>query len=111
MEDLLEAHGYDVVPAANGRQALDYLAADTFPDVILLDLALPVLSGWDVLRSVKGDADLSSIPVIVFTGEYQMRPWGADAFLAKPFAPDDLLTLVDAIGRRTFRFAEVATEP
>jgi len=100
LQDLLEAEGYDVIPASHGRQALDYLqraAADRLPDLVLLDMMIPFIDGAQVLASMKRDARLSPIPVVVLSAVVRERPDGAVAFLAKPVA---LQTLFDTI--RTF---------
>src|ERR1051325_115610 len=66
--DLLERGGYDVVPARNGKQALDYLEnAHEMPALILLDLMMPIVNGWEFLRVIKSDKRFSSIPVVVTT--------------------------------------------
>src|SRR6185295_19116756 len=98
VQDLLEGICYDVVPAANGKQALDYLHAELPPALMLLDLMMPLVNGWELLRSIKSDARLSSIPIVVTTAVGRDRPTGVEAVLKKPFRIADLL---DAV----FRFA------
>jgi CheY-like chemotaxis protein len=100
LQDLLEAEGYDVIPASHGRQALDYLqraTEDRLPDLVLLDMMIPFIDGAQVLASMKRDARLSPIPVVVLSAVVRERPDGAAAFLAKPVA---LQKLFDTI--RTF---------
>ena len=95
----LELSGFTVTEAADGEQAL--CTARTTPlDLIILDLALPVLDGWVVLGELKTDEVLRSIPVVILTAsaeettELQARERGAIAFLAKPIAIDDLTAAI-----------------
>jgi DNA-binding response OmpR family regulator len=67
MADLLTQEGFQVTTAADGRQALDRLAADR-PDVVLLDLLLPVVNGWQFLQEMRADHANDSICVVVLTG-------------------------------------------
>src|SRR4051794_7207155 len=85
VQDLLEGAGYEVIPACNGKQALDYLHAAPAPALILLDLMMPLVSGWEFLREVKRDARLSLISVVVTTAVGRDRPPGVNAILKKPF--------------------------
>ena len=86
----LEMGGFRVSQAANGQEALD-VARDDPPDLILLDLMMPVKDGWECLTELKGDPDLCEIPVFVITGKNQQQDQdrafvlGAEAFIAKPF--------------------------
>jgi CheY-like chemotaxis protein len=95
--------GYDVTPAATGRQALA-LASTWSPNVIVLDLGLPDIDGWEVARQLKAAPRTSAIPIIALTGAdlphervSAMRA-GCDRHLTKPCSPTDL---VDAIQRCT----------
>ena len=93
--DVLEAGGYDVIPAGNGKQAIDYLVcAGDPPALILLDLMMPIVNGWECLRAIKRHRRSSSIPVIVMTSVGRDRPPGVDAVLKKPFRIADLLSAV-----------------
>ena len=97
LQDLLEAEGYDVIPASHGRQALDYLAAtpaDGLPDLMVLDLTIPLVDGTQVLATMKGDPRLSPIPVVVLSAIMRERPAGAAALVPKPIP---LQTLFDTI--------------
>ncbi|HEY6507088.1 MAG TPA: response regulator [Vicinamibacterales bacterium] len=89
--------GYTVEEAADGRQALDKAFA-TQPDVIIMDLSLPAVSGWDVIRQLKGDSRTAHIPVVAVSGHQRSGPLAGegdgvawDAYLTKPCLPEDLL--------------------
>jgi CheY-like chemotaxis protein len=88
LQDLLEAEGYDVVPASHGRQALEFLqgarGGDKLPDLVVLDLMMPLVDGHQVLDTMKSDPTLSTIPVVVLSAVARERPVGAAAFLRKP---------------------------
>jgi len=102
VRDVLERHAYAVVVASNGKAALDGLVEEQGiePSLILLDLRMPTLSGWEFLAIVKSYVRLSSIPVIVMTAgavrPEAMRHGTVAAWLQKPFTPDDLLAAVRA---------------
>ncbi len=89
--------GYRFVEAADGTEALA-LAREDRPDLIVLDVMLPGLSGIEVLEALRTDAELESIPVVVITAwshaEIDAQVAGADRFVSKPFDPDDLSTAV-----------------
>ena len=89
----LELEGYAVETAANGRQALDRLDAGASACVILLDLMMPVMDGWEFRRIQVGHSVLSKIPVIVFSaaGRDRMLQVDANEYLAKPVDLDELL--------------------
>jgi CheY-like chemotaxis protein len=87
LQDLLEAEGYDVVPAGHGRQALEFLEGvrgGRLPDLVVLDLMMPLVDGVQVLKAMKDDPVLSTIPVVVLSAVARERPAGAAAFLRKP---------------------------
>src|SRR6185503_18227343 len=87
LQDLLEAEGYDVVPASHGRQALEFLLASRgarLPSLVVLDLMMPLVDGTEVLKAMKEDAELADIPVVVLSAVARERPAGAAAFLRKP---------------------------
>jgi len=95
----LKKAGYEVVQAVDGQEALDILAGGSPPDLILLDLRLPVVSGYEVCIKVKGDEKTKNIPVILFTASTQdiarkAKEWGAEDYLLKPFEPEVLLEKV-----------------
>ena len=92
----LELEGYEVETAANGRQALEHLDAGTNACVILLDLMMPVMDGWEFRRRQATHANGAKIPVIVFSaaGCDRMRQVEANDYLSKPVNLDDLLQRV-----------------
>src|SRR5436309_6487626 len=68
----LEIAGYRVIQAANGREALDIIRFDR-PDLILLDLMMPIMDGWECLSVLKSDGAVATIPVFVITGKSQQQ--------------------------------------
>jgi CheY-like chemotaxis protein len=94
----LRRDGYAFLEAPNGREALDLMRSER-PDVVVLDLMMPVLSGWDVLRERLGDSDLMRIPVIIVSANRDPEvatavDKGICAFLPKPFDIGALSALV-----------------
>ena len=97
LRDILETEGYSVRCAANGREALEALAEMPRPQLILLDLMMPVMSGYELLRELRANDALSSIPVTVVSATVDGRAVPGDAsVLRKPVDLDTLLNLVDA---------------
>jgi DNA-binding response OmpR family regulator len=93
--------GYVIVTARGGRDGLK-LAREYRPDVIILDVIMPDLDGWAVLRALKSDADLADIPVILVTvvGDRDLGlALGAVDYLTKPIAPDELMRVVQRVRR------------
>jgi CheY-like chemotaxis protein len=88
---LLEHEGYTVLRAENGVQALEQLRR-RHPDVVLLDLMMPVMSGWEVIEELEESGELESVPIIVVSA---MGAPGACACLRKPVDLDELLDVVD----------------
>ena len=89
--DLLEAHGIDTVEARNGKVVMDIARAKK-PDLILMDIQLPEVSGLDVTRWLKDDAELKHIPVIAVTAfamkddEEKILSAGCEAYISKPIS-------------------------
>ena len=95
LQALLEAEGYDVDVADSGQAALARMKAEP-PDLVLLDVMMPEMDGFEVVRRIRGNRRLSSIPVVLITAydESMLEPgWrlGADDFLCKPIDNDDLM--------------------
>jgi len=99
----LSARGYDVTTAADGRAALA-AAIDTHPDLMVLDLGMPGLTGIEVIEAVRG---WSQLPILVVSGrsdsmdKVDALDAGADDYVTKPFAADELLARIRALSRRT----------
>jgi CheY-like chemotaxis protein len=92
--------GYHFVEAADGREVLA-VARDIRPDLIVLDVMLPGLSGIEVLDALRADDEISGTPVVVITAwsHAEVDAWtaGADRFVSKPFDPDDLSSAVEEL--------------
>jgi DNA-binding response OmpR family regulator len=101
---ILNRPGVSVKGAHNGRQGLDAIAEDC-PDVLLLDLMMPDMDGWEVYQQLKADSATENIPVIIITAKAQnidkvlgLHIAGVDDYICKPFHPQDL---IDSIIRVT----------
>jgi DNA-binding response OmpR family regulator len=107
--ELLRYHfgkeGYEVVVAPTGTEAVKR-ARDLRPEVILLDLMVPQLNGWEVCRRLKAESDTRAIPIIMVTGRVEEGDkvlgfeLGADDYVTKPFSPRELVARVRAVVRR-----------
>jgi CheY-like chemotaxis protein len=96
---VLQRDGHDVLAAVDGDAALDMLRREQ-PDVAILDLHMPGLSGLDVCRAARADPRLETVGLIVLSGDVtaaQRRPAEADAWLQKPFRPADLLHTINEL--------------
>jgi len=98
--DLLEAHGYQTLQTRDGVEALQ-MAREHRPDLILMDIQLPEVSGLEVTKWIKEDEELRSIPVIAVTAfamkgdEEKIREGGCEAYIAKPISVMSFLSTVD----------------
>ena len=100
LAELLEAEGYEVRLAADGVRALDSLAADPLPDVVLVDLLMPGMDGNELLSRIREDTRLADLRVVLSTGMPSASVRAAlqaDAFLAKPFGMRDLLEKIEQL--------------
>lgn len=94
--------GYEVATAYDGIEALEKVKADT-PDMIVLDVMMPRMDGFEVLKRLQADVSTQDIPVIMLTAKAQdadiFRGWssGVSSYLTKPFNPRELLTFVERI--------------
>jgi DNA-binding response OmpR family regulator len=101
----LAREGYDVRVASNGADALRQIK-ETKPDVVLLDIMVPQLNGWEICRRLKQDRETKAIPVIMVTGRVEEGDkvlgfeLGADDYVTKPFSPRELVARVRAVTRR-----------
>jgi two-component system cell cycle response regulator DivK len=99
LRDLLSTAGYDMVEAHDGAEGVAMAAAHK-PDLILMDIQMPVMDGYEATRRIKADPALKSIPVIAVTSyalsgdEEKTRAAGCDGYIAKPFSPRQMLAKV-----------------
>jgi two-component system cell cycle response regulator DivK len=99
LRDLLSMAGYDLVEAYDGVEGVAK-AAEHKPDLILMDIQMPVMDGYEATRRIKADPALKSIPVIAVTSyalsgdEEKTRAAGCDGYIAKPFSPRQMLAKV-----------------
>jgi CheY-like chemotaxis protein len=92
--DLLSSHGYAVASAHHGGEALELLGRSPLPNVIVLDLLMPTMDGWEFRRRQKNDPRIAHIPVIVVSASSAAKPIDADSILRKPVDIDRLLETV-----------------
>ena len=99
IRDLLTSAGYELIEAEDGASGVA-MAARHLPDLILMDIQLPVMDGYEATRRIKADPATAHIPVIAVTSyalsgdEAKTREAGCDAYIAKPFSPRELLAKV-----------------
>jgi CheY-like chemotaxis protein len=95
----LELEGFEVETAEDGQDCLDKVKAFN-PDVVTLDIMMPRMDGWDAAQALRNDPETSSIPVILLSARAQQADLsrgdtiGVDAYLTKPFDPDELIRTV-----------------
>jgi len=99
LRDLLGSVGYALIETDNGETAVA-LAAQHKPDLILMDIQLPIMDGYEATRRIKSDPALRAIPIIVITSyalsgdEAKARAAGCDAYVTKPYSPRQLLAAI-----------------
>jgi CheY-like chemotaxis protein len=104
--EYLQFAGFEVIEAANGIEALQR-AGESAPDIILMDLSLPVMDGWEATRRLKSDERTNGIPVVALTGHAlagiseDARRAGCDAFVTKPCLPEDLVKEIRRVLERS----------
>ncbi len=97
---VLNHHGYEVVEAVNGAEGIEK-AGSQKPDIILMDLSLPIMDGWEATRRLKADDELKNIPVIAITAhamsgdEAKALKHGCDGYLAKPCTPRSVIDIIE----------------
>jgi CheY-like chemotaxis protein len=103
LAEFLEALGYDVDVAGNGVEALERLRGAPLPAAMLLDLMMPVMSGWELMRHVRADPSLCSLPVMVVSGAGDAHPLpeGIRGAMPKPVDLDALRTFLATTTRRS----------
>ena len=98
--DLLEAHGYTTLQTKDGREALS-IAREHRPDLILMDIQLPEISGLEITKQLKEDAELRSIPVVAVTAfamkgdEEKIRKGGCEGYISKPISIAGFMKVVE----------------
>lgn len=104
VRDILQFDGYSVATASNGREALEQLRRAELPRLILLDLMMPIMNGWEFRAEQIKDPRISSIPVVVLTGDgnapEKARSLGTTSYVTKPVHLDHLLDLVRGAAQR-----------
>jgi DNA-binding response OmpR family regulator len=102
---ILEREGYDAAAVFDGESAVDRLRNDT-PDVMILDLMLPKLDGYEVLKTIRADNRLAKLPVLMLTAKGQDRDrrvaedLGVNAFITKPFSNREVVDCVAGLVQR-----------
>lgn len=105
VSDFLTRKGYIVIEAGDGEEALDRFYADKDISLVILDVMMPKMNGWDVCREIRKN---SKVPIIMLTAksdessELNGFEFGADEYIAKPFSPKILTARVDALIRRSY---------
>jgi two-component system, cell cycle response regulator DivK len=100
LRDLLSSVGHDMIEVEDGEAAIAAAKLHR-PDIILMDIQLPILDGYEATRRIKADPDLRGIPIIVITSyalsgdEEKARAAGCDAYVAKPYSPRQLLATIN----------------
>jgi CheY-like chemotaxis protein len=102
LQETLRNAGYAVVAARNGREAFDYLLANPAPDVVLLDLQMPVMTGWELLRLLRSYWRLDQIPVVIISAGERLATIQSEHTLClqKPIDAEKLLEVVRSLLKR-----------
>lgn len=96
LKEVLESEGCTAYTAENGQRALEVLAVIR-PDLIIVDLMMPVMNGWELCAVLEKDERLADIPVVVLTAVARMRPLGRKRVLQKPVSLPTLVALLDIV--------------
>ena len=98
---LLEYSGYSAMGVSNGREAIDFLKTHSAPSVIVLDLMMPVMNGWEFRDLQAADEGLSKIPVVVISASgvpsHLVHSKGTIDYIPKPFDPDRLMEAIERV--------------
>ena len=114
LKDALPFYGYEVTTACDGIQALKILSKNNEFDIVLLDVMMPNMDGWETLKSIRASEKTKNLPVIMLTAvndEQKMISGlkiGADDYIVKPFILPNLLARMEAVLRRSQRFVKPA---
>lgn len=109
LTDVLPYYGYEVTCALDGEQALKILESEKEIDLVLLDVMMPNLNGWETLKSIRKNQKTKDLPVIMVTAVSEDQKMisglkiGADDYIIKPFVLPNLLARIEAVLRRTNR--------
>lgn len=101
----LERQGYNVVTAYDGKEGLEKIKAER-PNLVVLDVMMPYMDGFEVLKTLRKDPEFENLPVIMLTAKAQDKDvfegyhYGADMYLTKPFNPMELVSFVKRIGEQ-----------
>ncbi|RAI14487.1 MAG: DNA-binding response regulator [Candidatus Melainabacteria bacterium] len=107
LEDVLPFYGYEVKCAHNGVECLDILNSDELFDLVLLDIMMPKMDGWETLKNIRKTPICKDIPVIMLTAVNEDQKMvtglkiGADDYIVKPFVLPNLLARIEAVLRRS----------
>ena len=113
VKDFLTKNGYEVLEAENGAEALDVFYMNAQVDLIILDVMMPVMDGWETVREIRKS---SKVPIIMLTARSEERDelqgfsLGVDEYISKPFSPKILVARVGAILRRSGNAGDEKTE-
>jgi chemosensory pili system protein ChpA (sensor histidine kinase/response regulator) len=105
-QEILERHGFTVVTAKNGEEAIN-LAKTLLPDVILLDIEMPKMNGFEACRLIRQEEKTKNIPIIMLTSKteaaYMEKGFqaGANLYIGKPFSEEKLMTVVKVVMSKT----------
>ena len=97
--EILKINGYEISVMTNGQEAWEHLQKE-LPDLIVMDMSMPKLSGWELTKRLKADQATAHIPILAFTAhalagdEAKARAAGCDDYLSKPCAPKDIVAAV-----------------
>lgn len=113
LADILPFYGYDLKCVSDGVQALSVLDSGEFFDIVLLDVMMPNMNGWDTLKTIRKNSKTKDIPVIMLTAVNEDQKMisglkiGADDYIVKPFILPNLLARIEAVLRRANRNKQV----
>jgi two-component system, cell cycle response regulator DivK len=100
VKEILEISGFEVLEAKDGAEAIDMVAKE-HPDLLLLDLSMPKINGWEVAKRLREKDDYAKMPIVAFTAhaiigdELRAKGSGCDDYLSKPCAPQDVLKKIE----------------
>jgi DNA-binding response OmpR family regulator len=105
VKHLLARQGYNVISASDGREALEMIAGGESPELVLLDVMLPFIDGFELIAQIRSTPAWASVPIVMLTSKTQERnivralDAGADDYIVKPFQPQALIARVRRLAR------------